>query len=71
MAASVISFYLMNCNSSPLKSDSHLPKTIFLFASKMMKNAFFISSKALFILKIFKFLSWIFGHLEKSGLIRT
>ena len=29
---------------------------------KMMKNAFYLTSKALFVLKIFTFLSWIFGH---------
>ena len=32
---------------------------------KMMKNAFYFTSKALFILKIFKFLSWLFGHVAK------
>ena len=32
---------------------------------KMMKNAFYFRSKALFVLKIFKFLSWIFGHIVK------
>ena len=31
----------------------------------MMKNAFYFASKALFILKIFKFLSWVFGHVEE------
>ena len=46
----------------PLKSDSHLPKKICficLFESplKMMKNAFYFIIKALFVLKIFKFLS--------------
>ena len=30
-----------------------------------MKNAFYFTSKALFILKIFKFLSWLFGHAAK------
>ena len=30
-----------------------------------MKNAFSFILKALFILKIFKFLSWLFGHDEK------
>ena len=30
-----------------------------------MKNAFYFTSKALFILKIFKFLSWLFGHVAK------
>ena len=30
-----------------------------------MKNAFYLTSKALFVLKIFKFLSWLFGYVEK------
>ena len=30
-----------------------------------MKNAFYFTSKALFVLKIFKFLSWLFGRVEK------
>ena len=29
----------------------------------MMKNAFYFTSKAFFVLKIFKFLSWCFGQL--------
>ena len=29
---------------------------------KMMKNVFYFTLKALFVLKIFKFLSWLFGH---------
>ena len=33
---------------------------------KMMKNAFSFTSKALFVLKLFKFLSQIFGHLSKQ-----
>ena len=32
---------------------------------KMIKNAFYFLSKALFVLKIFKFLSWLFGHVWK------
>ena len=32
---------------------------------KMMENAFYFTLKALFILKIFKFLSWLFDHVEK------
>ena len=32
---------------------------------KMMKNAFYFTSKSLFVLKIFKFLSWLFGHVAK------
>ena len=35
--------------------------------SEMMKNAFRFSLKALFFLKIFKFLSWLFGHGEKTA----
>ena len=33
---------------------------------KMMKNAFYFTSKALFVLKIFKFLSWLFGLVAKG-----
>ena len=32
---------------------------------KMMKNAFYFTSKALFVLKIFKFLSRLFGQVLK------
>ena len=32
---------------------------------KMMKNTFHFTSKALFVLKIFNFLSWLFGHVAK------
>ena len=32
-----------------------------------MKNAFYFTLKTLFVLKIFKFLSWLFGHVEKTG----
>ena len=31
----------------------------------MMKNAFYLTLEALFVLKIFKFLSWLFGHVAK------
>ena len=34
---------------------------------KMMKNAFYFILNALFVLKIFKFLSWLFGHVEKMA----
>ena len=54
-----------------LKSDSHLQKFFFICfndsPSKMMKNAFYFILKALFVLKIFKFLSWVFGHVEKTA----
>ena len=32
---------------------------------KMMKNPFYFTLKALCIFKIFKFLSWLLGHVEK------
>ena len=32
---------------------------------EMMKNGFYFTSKALFVLKIFKFLFWLFGHVSK------
>ena len=36
-----------------------------------MKNAFYFILKALFVLKIFRFLSWLFGHVGfKKDLIR-
>ena len=34
---------------------------------KMMKNDFYFTLKALFVLKIFKFLSWIFGFVEETA----
>ena len=33
---------------------------------KVMKNPFYFILKALFVLKIIKFLSWFFGHVEKT-----
>ena len=33
--------------------------------SKLMKNAFHFTSKTLFVLSTFKFVSWFFGHLAK------
>ena len=32
---------------------------------KMIKNAFYFTLRALFVLKIFKFLSCVFGHVAK------
>ena len=32
---------------------------------QMMKNAFYFTLKALFVLNVFKFLSWLFAHVEK------
>ena len=33
----------------------------------MMKNAFYLILKALFVLKIFKILSGVSGHIEKTA----
>ena len=33
----------------------------------MVKNAFYFILKVLFVLKIFKFLSWLFSHVERTG----
>ena len=33
---------------------------------KMIKNAFNFISRVFFVLKIFKFLSWLFGHVAKQ-----
>ena len=55
-------------SSLTLQSESNLPKKICYllhwkpFKIKMMKNAFYFILKALFVLKIFKFSSWLFGH---------
>ena len=51
---------------------SHLPKKSFFICfidspSKMMENAFYFILKALFILKIFKFLSYLLGYAEKTA----
>ena len=58
------------CRLFPLKSDSHSQKKKLFYLLqwkpfKMMKNVFHFILKALFFLKVFKFFSWIFGHVEK------
>ena len=54
-----------------VKSDSHISKkfVIFLVESpfKMMQNAFYFNLKALFVLKIFKFLPLRFGDVGKTA----
>ena len=54
-----------------LKPDSHLSKKIFIcfieIPYKNCKNAFCYILKALFVLKIFKFSSLFFGHVEKTA----
>ena len=52
-----------------VKCLSHLLKNNFICFNdsplKVMKNDFYFILKALLVLKIFKFLSWLFGHVEK------
>ena len=49
-----------------LKSNCQPPKKLVLFASvKVMKNAVYFMLKTLLVLSIFKFLSWLFGHVGK------
>ena len=50
-------FYYSHSTDSSLKTESLL---------KLMKNAFYFTLKALFVLKTFKFLSGIFGHAENQ-----
>ena len=39
-----------------LEIESHL---------EIMENAFYFTWKDIFVFKVFKFLSWLFGHIEK------
>ena len=60
----------LSTSLSILKSNSDLPKKKMFISfndnsSKTMKNAFCLILKALFVLKMFKTLSWLFGDLEK------
>ena len=55
-----------------LKSDSHVPKKFCFIcfnesSLKLIKNAFYFILTALFVLKIFKFLSRLFGHVGKTA----
>ena len=56
-----------------LKPGSHLPKK-YLLQWKLFKsdgNAFYFMLKASFVLKMFKFLCQLFGHIEKVGSLAT
>ena len=58
-----------------IKSDFNLPKKVHLICFnekplKMMKNVLYFIIKILCVLKIFKFLSCLFGNVEKNGLTR-
>ena len=54
-----------------VKAGLSLSKKLFFIcvndsSSKMIKNAFYFIVKALFVLKIFRFLFLLFGHVEKA-----
>ena len=55
--------WLIKVGLSPTK------KNFFIYdgPSKKMKNDFYFILKTLSVLKIFKFLYWLFGHVEKTG----
>ena len=69
----ICGFYMITASVMiGLRVDSHLPIKLLLFTSmesplKVMKNAFYFILKALFVLKIFKFLWWLFGHVGKTA----
>ena len=68
--------FLTNTTIIALKSDCHLPRKICFICFnesplQMTKNAFYFILKALFILKVFNFLSGVFGHLKKRLDFRT
>ena len=56
---------------SCLKSDTYLAKSFNEYRLKMIKNAFYFILKALFVLKIFKFLTRLFWHAEKTAWFMT
>ena len=61
------SFKQNSAHRPSLKSDFQLPNKILFICFhesplKMMKNAFYLMLEALFVLKIFNFFSWLFGH---------
>ena len=66
-------FYLRKVKYNyQLKVDSHLPKEIIFICFserplKMMKNSFYFVLNVIFFVEIFKFLSWLFDHVEKTA----
>ena len=73
----LISMFCSCSTLSHLKSDYHFPKKCFICFNetplKMIKNAFYLILKVLFVLKIFKLLSfWLntFWSFRRNDLIR-
>ena len=52
----------------PLKSGPNPPKEfVSMKALESDEKCFLFHLKALFVLKVFRFLSWLFDHVEKTG----
>ena len=59
-------FYKQKFLKFGLSSSKYISVICFIQSSlKIMKNVFYFIMKGLFVPKIFKFLSWLFGHVEK------
>ena len=55
-------FLLITADQKNIKPHSHFPKKIVLFVSMKVLYKWWKIVKTLFVLKIFQFLSWLFGH---------
>ena len=69
-SSKVVCIPILRYTFSFLKSASHLSNKIPFICFdesllKMMKSAFYFILKAFSVLKIFNFLSWLFGHAKK------
>ena len=53
-------------NIKELKSDSHPPKELSVIALQKSWKMLSYHRKALFVLKIIKFFSWFFYHVQKT-----
>ena len=58
---------LLNIESRTLAFQKKLCYYVIRSSLKMMQNAFYFILKTLSVLKIFKFLSPLFGHAEKTA----
>ena len=69
MGTSYCMYFYMITHSHPFKGALSGLRQFFATESplKIMKNAFYVTLKALFVLKIFKLLSWLFGLVEKTA----
>ena len=63
----VLQTLIIKFNNNNNNSAAGLFSLLQLKFFKKMKNAFYFILKAFFVFKIFKFLSWLLGHLEKTA----